>query len=334
MRRCSWWAVLGLVLVAFAAGGVASGQRRKAGAAARKARPAPERARFADGQSATVPLEVDNNIIFLHVSVNNSRPLKFLFDTGASVSLIKQSVGDGLGLKPKGRARGDATGGAIEVSLIEGVTLGAGGAVVSDQLLASMPFEAPVEFDGIIGYDFIKEFVVELDYRARVMRLHNPRTYQYGGRGTVVPLLLAGRKTPLVRATLVLAGRGPVSADLEVDTGADGTFLINSPLVRRENLARALTDLVLSGGIGAGGEQQRVLGRARAVHFAGIRIDNPPVGLSLDTEGSGASAEADGLIGGEILRRFRVVLDYSRRRMILEPNESFKEPFELETGGS
>jgi hypothetical protein len=55
-----------------------------------------------------------------------------------------------------------------------------------------------------------------------------------------------------------------------------------------------------------------------------------PVGLSLDTEGSGAAEDNDGLIGGEIFRRFKVILDYYRRRMILEPNKGLNDPFNVE----
>lgn len=50
--------------------------------------------------------------------------------------------------------------------------------------------------------------------------------------------------------------------------------------------------------------------------------DGATVRLSLDTEGSGASEETDGLVGGEVLHRFKLILDYSRKRMILEPNDS------------
>jgi hypothetical protein len=51
-----------------------------------------------------------------------------------------------------------------------------------------------------------------------------------------------------------------------------------------------------------------------------------------EIEGSGASKENDGLIGGEIFRRFKLILDYSRKRMILEPNNHFNDPYELTTG--
>jgi hypothetical protein len=32
-------------------------------------------------------------------------------------------------------------------------------------------------------------------------------------------------------------------------------------------------------------------------------------------------------IGTEVLRRFTVILDYARKRMILEPNSNFKQTF-------
>lgn len=308
----------------------ANAQQPGRGAAARKSERHAPKVRFTSGKSALkIPLELDGNIIFLRVSVNNSKPLKFIFDTGASVSVINQPRAAELGLKPTGQMRGDATGGAIQAALIEGVSLSVPGAEVSNQLIASMPFPAsPVEFDGVIGYDFINQFVVELDYRNKIMNLYSPRAYSYSGSGGIIPLLLKGRRTPLVRTKIIMEGRAPVEARLELDTGADGTFVINSPFVKKQKLLQAIPKTAQSSGSGAGGEQARLVGRVKALHLGRFILNNPTVGLSLDTEGSGASAENDGLIGGEIFRRFKVILDYSRRRMILEPNESFNDPFD------
>src|SRR5439155_1582628 len=72
---------------------------------------------------------------------------------------------------------------------------------------------------------------------------------------------------------------------------------------------------------GAGGNSQVITGRANAVKLGSFTLKNVPIQLSLDTEGAGASEENDGLIGGEIFRRFKVTLDYSRKRMILEPTK-------------
>jgi hypothetical protein len=81
-----------------------------------------------------------------------------------------------------------------------------------------------------------------------------------------------------------------------------------------------------------GGEQKLLVGRVKAVRLGRFILNNPTVALSLDTEGSGASAEIDGLIGGEVFRRFKVILDYSRKQMILEPNKNLNDPYDIEHG--
>lgn len=309
-------------------------QRGKGSASVEKGRGSAPLVRFDSGDRALkIPLEIDNNIILLRVRVNNSEPMRFIFDTGASHTLISSRRAAELGLKAEGQLSGNATGGAIQASLIKGVTLGVDGAEVSNLSVASMPFETPpgFDFDGIIGFDFIKQFVVELDYQGKTMNLYDPRAFKYSGGGEALPLILTGG-TPLVRAGISLEGRAPFEARLEVDTGADGTLLFNSPFVRKQNLLAAFPKAAQESAGGAGGEQRRLVGRVKAVKLGRVVLDNPPVGLSLDTEGSGASEENDGFVGGEILRRFKVILDYSRKRMILEPNGSLKDPFEVDEG--
>ncbi len=56
--------------------------------------------KFDSGDSALkIPLDIDNNIIRMLVKVNNSKPLKFIFDTGASGSAISSRRAAELGLK-------------------------------------------------------------------------------------------------------------------------------------------------------------------------------------------------------------------------------------------
>ncbi len=47
------------------------------------------------------------------------------------------------------------------------------------------------------------------------------------------------------------------------------------------------------------------------------------------TVGALATPDSDGLIGEEILRRFTVVLDYQRGKIILQPNEHFSDPYSM-----
>jgi len=164
------------------------------------------------------------------------------------------------------------------------------------------------------------------------MNLYNPRTYVYSGKGEVIPVLLAGRRAPIAHTKIILEGRAaPIEAKLEVDTGADGTFVISSPFVEKQNLLAAIQKTTQGGGVGVGdSEQKRLIGHVKAVQLGRLVFDNPPVALSQDTEGAFASEDNDGIIGGEIFRRFKVILDYSRKRMILEPNKSFNDPYDVE----
>lgn len=311
-------------------------QQPRKGVSAPKSQEAVPTVRFDLGDSTLkIPLDIDNSIIRMQVRVNNSKPLKFIFDTGASLSAISSQRAVGLGLKSQGTARLTGTGGTVKGSFTKGVSLGVQGAEVSNLLIASFPFNAPpgFEFDGIIGCDFINQFVVEIDYQKKIMNLYNPRTYTYSGKGEVIPLFLAAGKTPFVSTKIVLEGRAPVEAKLEVDTGADGTFVINSPLVKKQKLAEAILKTGQSNNSGAGGEQTLIVGHVKAVQLGRLVFDNPPVGLSQDTEAAGASEENDGIIGGEIFRRFKVILDFSRTRMILEPNKSFNDPYNVEMSG-
>src|SRR5262249_50948408 len=163
--------------------------------------------------------DIDNNIIRIEVRVNHSKPLKFIFDTGASVSVISSQRAAELGLKSKGEAQGNATGGRIKGSYTKSVSLSVQGAEVFDQLIASIPINTPpgFDYDGVIGQNFIEQFVVEIDYENKTMNLHDPRTYTYSGKGEIIPLLLSSGKTPLVNTKIILEGRAPVAAKLEVD---------------------------------------------------------------------------------------------------------------------
>jgi predicted aspartyl protease len=322
------------VLLLSVTSGVTAQQPGRETSARKPQKPVPT-VHFDFGNTALkIPLEIDNNIILMRVAVNNSKPLKFIFDTGASHTIINSQRAAELGLRTQGQASGTATGGAIQGSFIKGVSLRVPGAEVSNQTIGSMPFPIPpgFEFDGVIGYDFINQFVVEIDYVKKIMNLHNPRTFTYSGSGGIVPLSLAGRRTPLAHTKIILEGRAPVGAELEVDTGADGTFVINSPFVRKQSLVAAIAKTTQSSGVGVGGEQKLLVGRVKAVRLGRFILNNPTVALSLDTEGSGASAEIDGLIGGEVFRRFKVILDYSRKQMILEPNKNLNDPYDIERG--
>jgi aspartyl protease len=293
--------------------------------------PQTSNARFTSGNSATIPLEIDNNIILLQVSVNGSKPMRFIFDTGASHTVLQSQRGKELGLKPEEQVSGTATGGAISGSLTSGVSLKVAGAEVSNQQIGLLDFPVPpgFEFHGVIGYDFIKEFVVEIDYLKKTMNLYDPKSYNYRGQGETLPILIAGQRIPFVQTTIIAEDGTTLEARLGIDTGADRTIIFSSSFVVKNDLVKRMSQTSGGAGRGAGGEQKILVGKVKGVRLGKFLFSNPPVGLEL----SGSAKEADGVIGGEIFRRFKLIIDYSRQRMILEPNKSFNDPYQFESDG-
>ncbi|MEO6051888.1 MAG: retropepsin-like aspartic protease [Pyrinomonadaceae bacterium] len=285
---------------------------------------------ISESKSVGIPLDIDNNIIRMKVRINGSRELTMIFDTGASVTGIDEHFVKELGLKTTSDTlKGSGTGGNFTGKYVKTSTISVEGVEVYNQPLAAFKINSPpgFDFDGIIGYDFIKAFVVEIDYEKKTMTLRDPKTYVYRGKGEIVPLNLVGRKTPLVKMTMKVNGRPAFPVNLELDGGFDGAFVLNSPTVKKRNLGSAFKDVVERTNRGAGGDQQLVMVQFALVRFGSIFLDRPPVGLAFDTVRAGAATNNDGIIGGEVLRRFKVIIDYSRQRMIIKRNKAFNEPY-------
>lgn len=283
--------------------------------------------RFTAGQSSVrVPIELANDLIVLRVRVNGSRPLHFIFDTGASISVIDPQSASALGLRAKGKLKLDATGGSVQSGLIGPVSLSLGGVTVFKQTLATIDLDdfAPLfgyKIDGVIGHGFINNFVVEIDYAAGLMSLYETGSYKYAGAGESIPIELV-EKTPFVHGRIALNGREPIEGKFEVDSGGTGILNLNTPFVNKHKMLETLTTHSQSKLGGAGGSAEAVKAHVPLVGLGSLVVKNPLVVFARGTEGSESSAEYDGELGGGFLRQFKMILDYSRSQMILERSQS------------
>jgi len=282
--------------------------------------------RFTAGQSSVrVPIELANDFIVLKVRVNRSRPLHFIFDTGASISVIDPQTAKALGLRAKGKLKLGATGGSVQSGLIGPVSLSLAGVTVFKQPLATIDLDAfaPLfgyKIDGIIGYDFINNFVVEIDFAAGLMSLYETGSYKYAGAGESIPIELV-EKTPFVHVRIGLNEREPIVGKFEVDSGATGILSLNTPFVNKHKMLGTLTTHAQSKLGGAGGSAEAVKAHVSTVELGSLVVKNPLVVFAQGTAGSESSAEYDGELGAGFLSQFKTILDYSRSQMILERSQ-------------
>ena len=86
-------------------------------------------------------------------------------------------------------------------------------------------------------------------------------------------------------------------------------------------------------GGGIGGQEDNIVGRVESVEIGPFSIGRPVVRFADARGGALARTDFDALIGMELLRRFRVIFDYSRQRVILEPNANLAEAMEADMSG-
>jgi hypothetical protein len=282
------------------------------------------------GQSARrIPFELVGNHIYLRGRVNKSGPLWFLFDTGAAASYFDARQAKALGLGLQGESK-------KVIINFPGVTLR--NQSFSIQPLGFWIYDGHA-VDGMLGYDFISRFVVEINYANRTISLFEPRSYKHRGPGEVIPLIMleddSGGKVPLVRARITQLGRAPIEGKFIADTGVRSSLSFNSPFVAANKLLQA-SQKTIQAPLGGGSmvrESRQPVGRVPNLKIGSFTFKNSVAIFFLDKTGVLASPEFDGVIGGEILRRFKVVFDYSRQQMILEPNRQFSAPDEYDMSG-
>lgn len=294
--------------------------------------------RFASGHSATrIPFEEDDGHIFLQVRINNSDPLWFGLDTGAIRSIIDKRYAASLGLKSDGTQQIEGVGGYEEGSILKNVSIKIPGVELYHQTVWALPLDglSPAngrEIAGIIGYELFNHFVVDIDFVARQMNLYEPRSYVYRGGGQSIPLLVQPEGEIYVQAKVAVPNHDPIEGQFVIDTGDNNSLMLARPFVEQHRLLESVGPTHPARGGGVGGEIQLAIGRVKSLQLGNFVIQNPITGFMI--AGEIADRGKAGNIGGRLLRRFRVVFDYSRRRMMLEPNQLFSEPDESDMSGA
>jgi len=289
---------------------------------------------FPAGKSfVEVPFEVESNLMVIPVSVNGSRPLRYVLDTGAQgTSLNNSEIIDSLNLNITGTmpVRGAGGGGvASEVSIAGNVNFNIGGIELSGGRLAvrRLPKDSPflASYDGVIGRIVFSTLVVEVDWEKRVVRFYEPAKYKYSGKGAVLPITFDEGIRPYTTANVVLSSDQKVPVKLVVDTGASHALSLEVGTKPEIKFPGEATKIVL--GRGGSGEITGYARRVKSFELGGQTFKNMPTSFPDESLGVERSNGRNGNLGNGVLRRFKVIYDYSREQMIVEPNKFAGEPF-------
>ena len=287
---------------------------------------------------ARFPFELLANAIFFRSKVNGKGPYLFSLDTGSSNSVIAAELISELGIASGARfhsmGAGSDMNAAAKIGMLQFELPGGIRRTVTDGAAISMSGLWQLlarRFYGSIGYDVFRPFVLEIDYGSRLITLFDPKTYSSSEQ--TFSAHMYGQYDPQIDGSIQVSTRPPIPVRLTIDTGAGGT-IVSSPLVDRYDLLSATGRITDTQDKGVGGAiPTEVMARLSAINVGSMIVREPLVALSRDKMGSLANEAISVNMGGNILRRFTVVIDYPRKTVALTPNQSFAEPFRSDASG-
>ena len=291
-------------------------------------------AQWPDGQdSVTVPFQLLNNHIYVDVSINGSAPQPFVFDTGAT-NVLDADVARHLQIKIEGALPTTGFGDAIsETGLAKVKTVGVGGLTIPDQVFTTQQSAGWQAIEGtpsggLIGYEFVKRAVLTIDYAARTMTFTKPGAFQPPANVTPIAFTFS-EHIPMLPGTL-----DGVPGQFELDTGSRGALTVMGPFAEANHLGEKIKPHV-SGttGYGVGGPARALLGRAGSLVLGPVTVKGPIAEFALNQQGGGNEQHTAGNIGGDILKRFTVTLDYGHQRAWLQPNAANDVPEVFDRSG-
>lgn len=296
---------------------------------------------------ATIPFRTVNHRPFVEVMINGKGPLRFVIDTGASLSVLSDKAAGQLGVKAVARGgSARAVGGTGSFPIVYGVL---DSLAIGEMKIESVPIyirtvhsaegtPEDARADGYIGLSTLSSFATTLDYQSRQMTLDrtpmredqadakpltsgvtsaNPDMIGDAINGFEIPIRstsggLASAETHLPNLALPL--------NFIIDTGAT-TTVISKAAVKRHQLD----------GLKLKGETIRVIGAAgiedgvellglSALTVNGLKKQNSrAVILDLDAVNETSGFEQHGILGGDYLEHFRVLIDLRRHQLRLTP---------------
>ena len=276
----------------------------------------------------SVPFELLANAPYVKASVNGKGPYDLVVDTGSINSPIAIEMASRLGIAVKHDPNR-----TVRMQLADGLAVTTESSpLMSFANLWALPGR---KIYGIIGYDVLRHFVVEFDYEHRTITFYDPEKFKYAGAGTAFPAAFEMDYDPQIEGQFIVGGT-PTAARFTLDTGAGGT-VISAPLVKRGDLVTRVTRKVPNPKPRADGVNGMVFdtitGRIDGVRLGSYTVEQPLVALSRDTDGTFAMEDIGVNLGGNILQRFKVTIDYPNARVYLEPNNHFGDAFPADASG-
>lgn len=281
----------------------------------------------------TIPFELgaDNRLyVTVYINGQDDRPLRFLLDTGATDVVLNSNSPRTEGLATFTGSVENNSANSVETipSTESSQVVRMGSRAISGLKLIAIPYP-PDAWDGVLGLSYLRNFDVRIDYRRKFIFLYELGDGQKAASDKAVRLKMDYcLGVPVIPVGVRVNGVDHL-VSVEVDTGSDRVFDLNTPFVRRNGLLGTQKPFAISriaGTVKDGGELQNVYFDSVTLGDA-LTLPRIPGAFSTVTAGVQASDAMDGVLGNNFLQRFNQLYDFKNNFLYLEVNDRLYTPF-------
>jgi len=283
---------------------------------------------FEGADKVVLPFKLIMGQIIISLTLNGLNDVNFLVDTGCSASGVNNKMITAVNVEKDEYMAMSGAGADIALGMItRGEVLSISKLSINKARLALFPdFDwdqiLGVQLDGILGFDILKNFVIEIDYIDRNITFYNPNSFKSPQDFSAVPLVI-DRNAPFLDATIA-----------QGDIQATGRFLLDSGDNGMVTVTKVFQDshpdFLLkrnseSGSSAFGGETTESIGQCDELKIEKIVMRNPTVSFLKNQQGAWSNLQG-GWIGVGTLKRFNIIIDGPNRVLYLKPNSDFGNP--------
>ncbi|MEO8505496.1 MAG: pepsin/retropepsin-like aspartic protease family protein [Acidobacteriota bacterium] len=271
-----------------------------------------------------VPFELFHNIVLLEARLNGQGPFWVMLDTGTDPSALDVALVARLGISLGGTA-GLGTGGGTDAKKVTEVKIHrveVGTLVAEDVdalaggMLARISEKIGRPVAAVLGYSFLRDRVVRIDYPGRRIEFLTELAPQrsQSGRRAVLPFHWDDDDGDVVIEGVKVNGK---SLRAVVDTGSNGSLKLTPEAVRELGLEGAASAGASTTNTGYNGAYSASEGTLQSLALDGLTIEHPHA--TFWKAGTGHDGKKWGVnIGNEIFASYVLTLDYRRSVMVLE----------------
>ncbi|WP_339837026.1 PDZ domain-containing protein [uncultured Flavobacterium sp.] len=296
---------------------------------------------YSNKDKITIPFDFSNNLIILDVFINEV-PLKVILDTGTEKNILFSfPSNDTIELfNPiKTKISGVGTGKAIDALISSNNKLKIKEfedndftVLILNENNINFISKLGKEVNGIIGYTFFKDRLIEIDYDRKKIIIHKNRDYlkkRKFKKFSKLKIDLINNK-PYVKTNSTFDDEN-LSLKLLLDTGlSDGLWIFKNDSLKIPE--RFLNDYL---GFGLAGEIHGKRARIEKLQFSNFEFEEVLVAYpdSLSFNNVNLIFGRNGSIGGELLKRFHLFIDYKEQLLYLKKSQSYNDSFNYNMSG-